>query len=69
MNIQVSNLELSFPCQALDQNGNMRGKQASHSVNYHGDSQIYHHRIGWVKVNLCEEHYTRIKRGGIDEIN
>lgn len=54
MNIQVSNLELSFPCQALDQNGNMCGKQASHSVNYHGDSQIYHHRIGWVKVNLCE---------------
>jgi hypothetical protein len=61
-------VNIDLPCQALDQDGNMCGKQSWHSIDYHGDSEIYYYTFGWVKVNLCKEHYAMIKRINVDEI-
>ncbi len=60
-------VNIDLPCQALDQDGNMCGKPMHNDAYYHGDSEIYHNRIGWVKVNLCKEHYEKMMKGNTNE--
>jgi len=47
-------------CQALDGNGKRCRRDATHMLNYHGESEMYFYSSdsvpSWVWVELCKQH-------------